>query len=66
MNVVAFCACSGNVPLANVKVNISRVLEACGKEIPIYSGTDGAILKENESDASFYHGVDGLGGHPEI
>ncbi|XP_071093242.1 inosine-uridine preferring nucleoside hydrolase-like isoform X2 [Haliotis cracherodii] len=68
VEVLAITCVRGNTDLDKVCVNTLRVLKECGKrscpppvaQIPVYRGADRPIL-DNETDASHFHGVDGLG-----
>ncbi|XP_046356138.2 inosine-uridine preferring nucleoside hydrolase-like isoform X2 [Haliotis rufescens] len=61
VEVLAITCVRGNIDLDKVCVNTLRVLKECGKQdIPVYRGADRPIL-DNETDASHFHGVDGMG-----
>jgi inosine-uridine nucleoside N-ribohydrolase len=51
---------AGNTTLSNVLLNVQRVCEACDLKTEIYAGSARGFVQAPQ-DASFYHGVDGLG-----
>jgi purine nucleosidase len=51
---------AGNVPLERTTANALTILDIYGEDIPVYSGCAEAILAHDE-DASYVHGIDGLG-----
>jgi purine nucleosidase len=63
--VVAITVVAGNVPLAQGSRNARFTVELCEASVPVYEGAD-RPLRRAASDASFFHGQDGLGdrGYP--
>lgn len=54
----------GNVPLQNVNINVCKCRRACNlsaADVPICVGAGYPLLGDTEVEASFFHGVDGLG-----
>lgn len=51
---------SGNVAMAQASVNARIVLDLCGVKIPVFEGADRPLIKPR-ADASYFHGIDGLG-----
>lgn len=63
-NVLGITCVNGNVNLERVVFNTLRVVDHCGKDIPVYAGATTALVPEKSTDASSIHGSDGLGGIP--
>jgi len=63
--VVAITVVAGNVSLPQGSRNARYTVELCGAAVPVYEGA-AAPLRRTASDASFFHGQDGLGdqGYP--
>jgi purine nucleosidase len=63
--VVAITVVAGNVPVAQGSRNARYTVELCGASVPVYEGA-AKPLRRAASDASFFHGQDGLGdqGYP--
>ncbi|MEE3500503.1 nucleoside hydrolase [Acidiphilium acidophilum] len=51
---------SGNVAVAQGSVNARIVLDLCGAAVPVFEGADRPLVKPR-ADASYFHGIDGLG-----
>jgi len=66
VDVVGISAVHGNVGVAQVGQNIARVLTLCGRpEVPFYLGADEPLVAP-AMDASYFHGLDGLGDVPDV
>ncbi|XP_061188405.1 nucleoside hydrolase-like [Saccostrea echinata] len=64
IDVIAITCVNGNVDIDNVCRNTLRVLKICeALHIPVFRGCTRPIIHHDE-DASFYHGQDGMGDHP--
>src|SRR5574341_2138503 len=63
--VVAITVVAGTVPLAQGNRNARYTVELCGASVPVYEGA-AKPLRRAASDATFFHGKDGLGdqGYP--
>ncbi len=60
VEVAAITTVAGNVALQQATRNALTVVERCGANAPIYSGLARPLLRE-PSDATFFHGLDGMG-----
>jgi purine nucleosidase len=58
--VEAIATVAGNVSLERTTANACTILDALGKDVPIYAGCERAIISRT-GDASYVHGTDGLG-----
>ena len=65
MNIVAITTVAGNTYVDQVTKNVTKVLAACNKEIPVYVGASRPFVRKYET-AQFYHGMDGLGDNPKL
>ena len=63
LNLAITCV-DGNTTVDNVVKNVAILTGAAKKDIPIYEGVNGPIVKAKK-DASAYHGTDGFGGKQE-
>lgn len=64
IDVIGITCVNGNVDIENVCRNTLRVLKICDAlHIPVFRGCGRSII-HHEENASFYHGVDGMGDHP--
>ncbi len=65
VEVEAITVVFGNVPVKQGSINARLTAELCGREIPVYEGVTGGLLRE-PSFAQWFHGQDGLGdmGYP--
>ena len=65
VEVVAITVVAGNVSLAQGSRNARFTVELCGASVPVYEGA-AKPLRRAASDATFFHGRDGLGdrGYP--
>src|SRR5688572_26186919 len=63
--VVAITVVAGNVALPQGSRNARYTVELCGASVPVHEGAD-KPLRRAASNASFFHGQDGLGdqGYP--
>ena len=63
--VVAITVVAGNVPLPQGSRNARYTVELCGASVPVHEGAE-KPLRRPASDATFFHGKDGLGdqGYP--
>jgi purine nucleosidase len=63
--VVAITVVAGNVPLPQGSRNARYTVELCGASVPVHEGA-AKPLRRAPSDATFFHGKDGLGdqGYP--
>jgi purine nucleosidase len=63
--VEAITTVAGNVSVDRTTANACTILDAMGADVPIYAGCAGSILGTGH-DATYVHGVDGLGdcNHP--
>jgi purine nucleosidase len=63
--VVAITVVAGNVPVEKGSRNARYTVELCGADVPVHEGA-ARPLRRPPSDASFFHGEDGLGdrGYP--
>lgn len=65
IEVIGITCVNGNVDIENVCRNTLRVLTICDAlKIPVFRGCVKALTQQQE-DASFYHGVDGMGDLPK-
>ncbi len=62
----AITTVAGNVPLDKTTGNALKVLELFGRDIPVFAGCPGPIIRR-QVDTSQVHGADGLGdgGYPD-
>ncbi|HEX6289374.1 MAG TPA: nucleoside hydrolase, partial [Herpetosiphonaceae bacterium] len=60
VDVVAITTVAGNVSVAQATRNALTVVERCGAEVPVYRGLARPLLRA-ASDATFFHGKDGMG-----
>jgi purine nucleosidase len=58
--VEALTTVAGNVSVERTTTNACTILDAMGVDVPIYAGSAGAIIPTGH-DASYVHGIDGLG-----
>jgi len=61
VEVAAITTVAGNVPLAQATRNALTVVERVGAGVPVYPGIERPLLRE-PSPATFFHGLDGMGG----
>lgn len=70
VEVLAITCCAGNVSVNEAATNTARVLQAAGvTNVPIFKGAekslmDVSLLETQHTDATKYHGSDGLGDAP--
>ncbi|MGN1201022.1 MAG: nucleoside hydrolase, partial [Candidatus Caccovivens sp.] len=57
-----FTTANGNIKLQNATRNLCHILDLLHKDIPVVEGYEKRLGGDNE-DASFLHGVEGLGGY---
>lgn len=60
VEVVAITTVAGNVNLQQATRNALTVVQRCGATVPVYAGLHKPILRA-PSDATFFHGQDGMG-----
>ena len=60
-NILGITCVNGNVKLNKVVINTLKVVETCGKHIPVYSGAATPLIPEKSQNAPEIHGSDGLG-----
>jgi purine nucleosidase len=60
VEVEAITTVSGNVDLDLTTANALKILDAAGKDVPVYRGCDRPLIERPEN-ASHVHGTDGLG-----
>src|SRR3712207_5486281 len=60
VEVAAITTVAGNVPLHQATRNALNVVERCGAHVPVYPGLARPLLRQ-PSDATFFHGTDGMG-----
>lgn len=60
VEVVAITTVAGNVPVDQATRNALTVVERCGADVPVYRGLHRPLLRP-PSDATFFHGQDGMG-----
>jgi purine nucleosidase len=60
VDVVAITTVAGNVNLTQGTRNALTVVERCGADVPVYMGLAKPLLRP-ASDATFFHGKDGMG-----
>jgi purine nucleosidase len=60
VQVVAITTVAGNVNVQQATRNALTVVEACGVEVPVHMGLTKPLLRP-ASDATFFHGLDGMG-----
>ena len=60
VRVEAITTVAGNVGLARTTANTCTILDALGKDVPVYAGCDGPLISR-QADATHVHGRDGLG-----
>ncbi|XP_075445181.1 nucleoside hydrolase-like isoform X2 [Ascaphus truei] len=66
VTILGITCVGGNTALDNVCKNVLRVLKVCGRsDIPVYRGASTSILGDRRN-ASYFHGVDGLGDVPDL
>lgn len=58
---LAVTSVAGNVGVERTTRNALALLEMIGRDIPVYRGADGPLLRD-KVDASDVHGLDGMGG----
>jgi len=58
--IVAITTVAGNVHLEQATRNALTVVERCGAHVPVYAGLHKPLLRA-ASDATFFHGQDGMG-----
>ena len=61
VEVLGISCVTGNVQLSRVVQNVKRVQLAVGTNVPIYKGASMPIIGPSGVNASFWHGLDGLG-----
>lgn len=62
VQVVAITTVAGNVAVQQAARNALYTAELCGSDVPVYVGAE-KPLKRAAVNASWFHGVDGLGDH---
>ena len=62
VRVVGITTVAGNVDLQQATRNALYTVELCGAEVPLYSGAEKPLIRPR-SDATWFHGRDGLGDH---
>ena len=60
VQVEAITTVNGNVDLDCTTANALKILDAAGKDVPVYRGCDRPLINRPEN-ADFVHGLDGLG-----
>ncbi len=60
VDVVAITTVAGNVELQQATRNALTVVEWCGAQVPVYAGLSKPLFRP-ASDATFFHGMDGMG-----
>lgn len=60
VEVVAITTVAGNVNLQQATRNALTVVERCGADVPVYAGLAKPLFRP-ASDATFFHGQDGMG-----
>jgi purine nucleosidase len=60
VEVVGITTVAGNVNLQQATRNALTVVERCGARVPVYQGLNRPLLRA-ASDATFFHGKDGMG-----
>ena len=60
VQVEAITTVNGNVDLDLTTANALKILDAAGKDVPVYRGCDRPLIERPES-AAHVHGIDGLG-----
>jgi len=60
VSVVAITTVNGNVSLAHTTANALKILDAAGKDVPVFAGCSAPLINKPEH-AAFVHGMDGLG-----
>lgn len=60
VDVAAITTVAGNVNVMQATRNALTVVERCGADVPVYPGLAKPLLRE-PSDATFFHGKDGMG-----
>lgn len=60
VEVVGITTVAGNVSLAQATRNALTVVERCRADVPVYAGLSKPLLRP-ASDATFFHGQDGMG-----
>ena len=60
MRVEAITTVNGNVGIDFTTANALKILDAAGKDVPVYRGCDRPLINRPTS-AAYVHGVDGLG-----
>ena len=62
IRVAAITVVAGNVPVAQATQNALYTVELAGRDVPVYSGAEGPLLR-TLTIADWFHGNDGLGDH---
>jgi purine nucleosidase len=62
VRVAAITTVVGNVDVQQATRNALYTIELCGVDVPVYVGTEKPLLR-NYTDATWFHGRDGLGDH---
>jgi purine nucleosidase len=60
IEVVAITIVAGNVDMKQGSINARYTVELCGKNVPVYEGVEGPLIREVYR-AEFFHGPDGMG-----
>ena len=60
VRVEAITAVAGNVDVHKTTANACHILDAAGRDVPVFSGADAALIARNPP-ADYVHGNDGLG-----
>lgn len=62
VRVAAITTVAGNVPVQQATQNALYTVELCGAEVPVFMGAGKPLLR-TYTDATWFHGSDGLGDH---
>jgi purine nucleosidase len=62
VRVVAITTVAGNVDVQQATRNALYTVELCGADVPVYAGAEKPLLR-TYTDATWFHGADGLGDH---
>lgn len=62
VKVAAVTVVSGNLGVAQACRNALYTVELCGSDVPVFQGAEAPLARPLE-DASWFHGMDGLGDH---
>ena len=61
INVLGITTVTGNVKLQRVIQNVARVQDTLNTKVPMFKGADFPMLGRSGVNASYWHGIDGLG-----